>query len=378
MSHVVIVSARIGAGHDGAAADLARRLTGRGCTVDRYDLVDLLPAPIAAALTRGYHHQLAIAPWSWQATVTAFHHPVPAAVAARATRAAERHILAAVRPDTVAVVATYPLASQALARLRRTGRLAVPAFAYLTDPSVHRTWIGAGIDTYLTPYATARDQARRLGATDVRIVAPTVSPGFRPARDAAETAAARRAHRLPPTGPLALVVAGSLGVGRPDRTAYDIAATGLAAPVVLCGRHPTLYRRLTAVPGIVALGWVDDMPTLLRAVDVAVHNAGGLTALEALATGLPAVTYRPLPGHGRANARTLDEAGIVPWIRGPRQLPDALGAALAGGGDPPDLFAAPDPAAVVTAPAADRTAHPTVRLARRRRAGHRPPTRSRV
>lgn len=53
------------------------------------------------------------------------------------------------------------------------------------------------------------------------------------------------------------------------------------------------------------------MPTLMRAVDVLVENAGGLTCQEALSCGLPVVTYRPIPGHGRVNAAILAEAGLT-------------------------------------------------------------------
>jgi hypothetical protein len=57
------------------------------------------------------------------------------------------------------------------------------------------------------------------------------------------------------------------------------------------------------------------MPALLRAADVLVENAGGLTALEAMACGLPVATYRPIPGHGRANAGTMARAGVTTWVR---------------------------------------------------------------
>jgi processive 1,2-diacylglycerol beta-glucosyltransferase len=51
-----------------------------------------------------------------------------------------------------------------------------------------------------------------------------------------------------------------------------------------------------------------------------VQNAGGFTSLEALASGTPVITYRPIPGHGTSNADNLDRAGMVPWAR----TPDAL------------------------------------------------------
>jgi UDP:flavonoid glycosyltransferase YjiC (YdhE family) len=37
------------------------------------------------------------------------------------------------------------------------------------------------------------------------------------------------------------------------------------------------------------------MPSLLRAAEVVVHNAGALSCLEALASGVPVISYRCLP-----------------------------------------------------------------------------------
>ncbi|BCJ34206.1 hypothetical protein Athai_17090 [Actinocatenispora thailandica] len=385
MTHIAIISASVGAGHDGAAAELGRRLTAAGYRVDTHDLVELLPKPFGSLLSRGYQRQLQSAPWLWHATASTFDRAVPAAAAARATRTGDRRILDVLRADTAAVVSTYPLASQMLGRLRRSGQLAAPVVTYLTDPYVHRTWIADGVDATLAVHAATATQARRLGARNVRVVAPAVAPGFRPAAGADEVRLARRAFRLPPTGPLALIVAGSLGLGRPERTATDVLGTGLATPVVACGRYHPLRRRLAALPGPVPLGWVDDMPTLMRAVDVVIHNAGGLTSLEALAAGLPTLTYRPLAGHGRANAATLEQAGIIPWVRDVEQLDDALRAALGRPDRRSAHRAAPDPVAAIVGlidrPSATREHVPArwpgprprgagTRLARR------PPTRS--
>ena len=55
---VVIVSARIGAGHDGAARELARRLRLGGFRVDRVDFLDLLPGRLGEALCALYRWQL--------------------------------------------------------------------------------------------------------------------------------------------------------------------------------------------------------------------------------------------------------------------------------------------------------------------------------
>lgn len=62
------------------------------------------------------------------------------------------------------------------------------------------------------------------------------------------------------------------------------------------------------------------MPALLAGSDLVVHNAGGLSLTESLVAGVPAITFASLPGHGRANARTLERSGMAPWARSPEQL----------------------------------------------------------
>jgi UDP-N-acetylglucosamine:LPS N-acetylglucosamine transferase len=151
-----------------------------------------------------------------------------------------------------------------------------------------------------------------------------VGPAFRPRHDEAERVAARLAFGLPERTRLALVVAGSWGVGSVDRSARDIADTGLAVPVVACGRNDPLRKRLSRDRRIITLGWVDDMATLIRACDLVVQNAGGLTSLESLMSGVPVLTYRCLPGHGKTNAAALQQAGWADWV----QRRQDLGAAL--------------------------------------------------
>jgi UDP-N-acetylglucosamine:LPS N-acetylglucosamine transferase len=59
------------------------------------------------------------------------------------------------------------------------------------------------------------------------------------------------------------------------------------------------------------LGWTDRMPEIMAATDVLVENAGGLTSLEAFACGVPVVSYRPIPGHGRDNIGSMRRAGVT-------------------------------------------------------------------
>ena len=108
--------------------------------------------------------------------------------------------------------------------------------------------------------------------------------------------------------------------------AFFTAGLSRYTPLVVCGNNEQLKKRLQERKGGHVIGWTDEMPTLMAASDAIVQNAGGLTTSEALAAGLPVLTYRCLPGHGRANAAVHARIGLVPWIRGRRDLSAARAA----------------------------------------------------
>jgi UDP-N-acetylglucosamine:LPS N-acetylglucosamine transferase len=324
-SPVLVISASIGAGHDGYAAEITRRLRAAGTPVRRVDYLDLLPPGWGQTLKQAYARQLAYAPASWGWLLTAAGRPGATRSAAwLATRAAQRRLLAAAGPAPAAVVSTYPLASQAIGRLRRAGRLAAPAVAVLTDPAVHPLCVAPGVDLHLATNDEAAAVIRNRYGLAAVTSAPLIGPGFRPAGEPAGVLAARQRIGLPLDVRLAVVVAGSWGVGDVEATVHDLIGVAAAVPVVVCGHNTALRERLAATGKVIALGWVDDMPSLLRAADVVVTNAGGLTAMEALATDVPLISYRCLPGHGVANAAALERLGLAPWPRTVDQLAAAL------------------------------------------------------
>jgi UDP-N-acetylglucosamine:LPS N-acetylglucosamine transferase len=328
---IVIVSAGIGAGHDGAASELSRRLRNLGFPVLRRDFLDLLPGRLGRSLRDTYATQLRTVPSMWGLLLHALAAPpLCAGTAGLSASVAARAMLTAIGSEAAAVVSTYPLASQVLARLRRSGRLRVPVAAVMTDPSVHPLCVAEGVDVHLAPGHATALEVRRHNGVRCMAVSPIVDPAFRPVRDRAEKRAIRARLRLPCNERLAVVVAGSWGVGDVTRTVGDIAAMGAAMPVAVCGRNEVLRRQLSAAGAVVALGWVDTMPDLLRVADVVVHNAGGLSSVEAMASGVPVISYRCLPGHGAANAAVLQAEDLSPWPRSPAEFTADLQLALNG------------------------------------------------
>jgi UDP-N-acetylglucosamine:LPS N-acetylglucosamine transferase len=224
--------------------------------------------------------------------------------------------------------------------LRAEG-LAVRALTYVTDPAVHRAWVHRAVDLHMTVTRASAEQGFRDHAVQMITAGPLVPARFATTRAVRDEL--RRELALSDDRPVALLSAGSEGLGEVGVITADIAAAGWR-PLVLCGRNDRLVRRLADVPDAVPLGWRTDVHDLMRVADVLVHNAGGLTLTEALVSGLPAVTYRPIPGHGRANAAALDRGGLAPWARSAQELAEQMKRQVRAGAVPPPPG---DPAAIV-------------------------------
>ena len=318
---VAVITGSYGAGHDSAAREIARVLTAAGCEVEIHDIVRLLPWRLGPILRAVYYAQLRCSPRSWDSTLRLLE-------PGRAAYRLVTWLLGCLAAGTVEatrgcdlVVTTHPFGAQALGHARLAGVLEAPVATYLTDTSVHALWVHPGVDLNLAIHEIAAAEARAWGGRTE--VARPLIPERQPA------SATSCGEPLPGgiEGPWALVTGGSLGMGQLEATARDLLAHTRMTPVVLCGTDARLRRRLGRIPGVVALGWRDDVPDLMAACDHVVQNAGGFTSLEALASGAPVVTYRPLPGHGVANSVNLEAAGLIPWVRTPEELSRLLAGA---------------------------------------------------
>ncbi|HEY3671039.1 MAG TPA: glycosyltransferase [Acidimicrobiia bacterium] len=315
---ILIVSASMGAGHDGAAKELRRRLEASGHRVEVVDFLDAVAFHIGPLLRWFYQVQLRMAPWSYELSYRMA--PLlraPAVMLDTAlTRRKLRRVIKDFRPD--AVVSVYPLASLVLGRMRRKKQLRVPVLTYLTDFAVHSLWVHRGIDRHLAVSEISAEAATSRGGRDARARGPLVSDKFRDAtydRDAVRTNLG-----LAPEDRAVLVVAGSWGVGDVVATVEAIGRSGEFHPITVCGRDDNLRAELEQGGYGTVIGWTDEMPALMSAADALVENAGGLTCMEAFAVGLPVITFKPIAGHGKDNAEMMARAGVNCYARDDDEL----------------------------------------------------------
>jgi processive 1,2-diacylglycerol beta-glucosyltransferase len=315
---VLIVSASMGAGHDGAARELGRRLERAGQRAEIRDLLDAAPLRLGRLLRWVYELELRHAPRAYDRTYQLWYRapwlcPLVSWLTCLLTR---RRLMRWVRRSGAsAVVSTYPLATLSIGRLREIGRLRVPAINFITDFGVHPLWVHKGMDLNLAVHPLAAEEARRRTGRPAVACGPLVADCFASAKRERDRAATRAALGLGPSDVAVLVVAGSWGVGDVEETVAAVAEGPGLVPVVACGRDELLRRRLlrhaaTAGRRSVVLGWTEQMPEVMAACDALVENAGGLTSLEALRAGLPVVSFRPIAGHGRANTAMMAATGV--------------------------------------------------------------------
>lgn len=331
---MLILSASMGAGHDGAARELARRLTRAGHHAEVRDFLDAGPLRMGTAMRSGYQFELRHAPSAYNATYRFWYRvpwlaPVLACLVCVLTRRRVQRWIRQAAADVV--VSTYPLATLCLGRLRATRRLSIPAVNFITDFGVHPLWVHRGMDLNLAVQSGPAETAQRRTGKPAVACGPLVADRFDP--DLAGTPAHRREARmrlgLADDDLAVLIVAGSWGVGELRETFESVSRTPGAVPVIVCGRDDALVRQVTAVAGVtgtraVILGWTDEMPALMAASDAMVENAGGLTAFEAMGIGLPVITFRPIAGHGVENTEAMAAAGISRMASDPAALSSSL------------------------------------------------------
>jgi UDP-N-acetylglucosamine:LPS N-acetylglucosamine transferase len=328
---VLILTASVGEGHNAAARAVSEEI--RELHPDEEIQVENGLARVGAFWERfvvdGYKIQLNKAQWSYSwlywsivksKRVTHFYKGLCSVIGCRKIN----RLIDYSSPDIV--LSTYPLTSAMLASLKRRGKVKLPCANLVTDFAPHPMWMYPDLDdNYVMHISTIEMVATMMEPSPTTVVAPLVSKRFLGPSRRAE---AREALGVPEGAFVVMVIGGGWGVGNIERSARSVASVDGVWTLVVCGRNAELQQKLTAdpPPRSIILGFVDNMPDLIDACDLAVQNAGGLTSLEALRRGCPLLITDAIPGHGVANGQLMDRVGVARYVRNAAELPQAVAA----------------------------------------------------
>jgi processive 1,2-diacylglycerol beta-glucosyltransferase len=336
---VLILSAEVGEGHAAAARALAQQLHASSQDADVH-VIDGLAAMgrvLRQVVQDGYRVQLRFFPWSYTLVYWLLERVAPVRWLTRwqlclfGARSLARRI-AEYDPDVI--VSTYPAVTVVLARLRRTGVVSCPTVATITDLTGLFFWAQPGIDMHLVMYDESMPSVERIaGEGSARLVRPLISAEFLQPRCPLQ---ARRALGLPEEGRLVVVSGGGWGVGDIEGAVRELSrVSDVSSIVCLAGYNEQLRERLSTAfakeSRVHVYGFTDKMPELLAAADALVHSTGGVTCLEAKATGTPVVSYGLPVGHARLNTRAMAELELLRLANDTDELREHVQASFADG-----------------------------------------------
>jgi 1,2-diacylglycerol 3-beta-galactosyltransferase len=226
-----------------------------------------------------------------------------------------RDFLLAYKPDVL--VSVHPLLNHAALRARADAKLDVPLITVITDlGKVHEGWLLPEADATVVPAKEVYQRALERGvpAERIHMLGHPVHPRF---EDVAETKAALRIQLgLPAEKTIALLMAGGEGGGKLLPTTLALARSKMPLHlVVVTGRNTPLREKLEEMAPsfptpMTVLGYVDNVPELMRASDLLVTKAGPGAIAEASVAEVPVVVYDFVPGQERGNLDYVRTNGI--------------------------------------------------------------------
>ncbi len=216
--------------------------------------------------------------------------------------------------QTTVMISTHPFVTAFLARLKKKKRLDIPLYTVITDFHLHPAYLRPEIDGYFTAspqfelfakrYKVPLDKFFYTGIP-IKAVPDITLPRWRLRTDL----------NVQPHEKTVLITGGGLGLGN----YFEILKTLdiLENPIqllIMTGMNTKLNHKLRNYQGkhhIHVIPFTEQFTSYLRASDIVISKAGGLTMCEALACETPIIIYKPLPGHEEQNAEILIGLGTA-------------------------------------------------------------------
>src|SRR3954451_9989857 len=213
---VLIFTASIGAGHDLPAEVLATALRSQGAHVEVDDFL-AIAGPVANAIiggassleTRAGH--IAFDVGYFVGTRYGPMRRVGSRVIERIACRRMQEFLGATPADVI--VSTYPITTELLGRMRRSGLVAVPVVSAITDLAALNYWAHPGVDLHLITPPASQPEVRAIAGADARVEAVHGLTDLRFVTPPSRTHARAELGLADDAGRLVVVSGGGWGVG---------------------------------------------------------------------------------------------------------------------------------------------------------------------
>ncbi len=213
------------------------------------------------------------------------------------------------RPDVI--VCTHAFCLSGFAKAKTKYGFSYSLGAAITDFDVNGFWVHEDVDFYLVAHEKIRDKlihTYNVPEHNVYVTGIPISPRFQTAVDKKVLRDELGLNREIPT---LLLLGGGTGWGPIEEVVEAIEEIQQPLQiVVITGSNEQLREKLKRKQAethhhLKVEGYVKNMESWMGASDLVVTKPGGLTASEALASGLPLIIYKGIPGQEERNANFL-------------------------------------------------------------------------
>ncbi len=246
-----------------------------------------------------------------------------------------------VSPDIV--ISTHPLTTIGFSMIKRKDAPNLRLINVLTDFHILNLFLAQGVNFHTVPNEHLLENYKNKYRRNVPLILPLgvpVSLNFLKNVDIYE---ARKLLGFNNDEKIVLVMAGGLGLSgivEVAETIVDVSFKEKITIVFLAGKNEKTLRELSRVKGekvkanrILYIPWTEDVWLYMKAVNMLISKAGGVTIAEAALCGLPLVIYRPLPGQERINANFLNSHSAAIVAKNKEELPEFVNKVLFEGHD---------------------------------------------
>ncbi|MEG0377312.1 MAG: glycosyltransferase [Eubacterium sp.] len=221
-------------------------------------------------------------------------------------------------PD--AIINTYPYTISSI--LKEDHYPDIPVFTVVTDFCIPAAWTHKNTDKFYVACQNVENHLFKYGIEPERILKTGI-----PIREAFykhyDKAALQEKYNLNPEKKTLIICAGTYGVVKNLKQICErVDHLENLQTIVVCGKNKVLYKELSAFPFVntQVFGFVSDIHEFYCCGDFMMTKPGGITLSETVATRMPIILYKPVPGQEGENAEWFKKSGAAIIANTPTEL----------------------------------------------------------
>lgn len=328
IQNILIFSASIGNGHNQAAEALSEELEKIGYKCEVIDTLQFINPVFHKMILDGYLKILKFFPNIWRKLYNHTEkHPWYMIMDNFGTIFCNKLYSKINESKCISLISVHPFSTAILSKMKNIKKVHIPLYSVITDFVLHPAYFRNEVDGYFT----ASDQLDYYSSRYNVPLSKIHSTGI-PIRSIPSLMKSKLAIKhelnLDDKKKTILITGGAIGLTKFTRVlkALNILESDLQI-ICLTGHNKKATKEIDKVESkhkIVSIGFTNRFTDYLRASDVIISKAGGLTMAESLACETPIIIYQPVPGHEEHNTQYLLKYGAALTVEFYNDIPVVL------------------------------------------------------